>query len=80
MSGGPRNGLYSGRNPAFLGKQVPAARTFSMSQAVGTICGAYDLGRSHSGPPTLAVNGPKLDNSSSHRRGNPYLTYAKNTP
>jgi prepilin-type N-terminal cleavage/methylation domain-containing protein len=32
-----RNGLYSGRNPAFLGKQVPAARTFSMNQAVGTI-------------------------------------------
>jgi prepilin-type processing-associated H-X9-DG protein len=50
-----------------------------MNQAVGTICGAFDLGRSHSGVPNLPVNGPKLANSSSHRRGNPYLTYAKNS-
>jgi prepilin-type processing-associated H-X9-DG protein len=29
--------------------------------------------------PNLPVNGPKLDNVGSHRRGNPYLTYAKNS-
>ena len=74
-----RTGLYQGRSPALLGKRVPAARTFSMNQAVGTICAGFDLGRSHSGLPKLPVNGPKLDNSSSHRRGNPYLTYAKNS-
>ena len=74
-----RTGLYQGRNPALLGKQVPAARTYAMNQAVGTICAGYDLGRSHSGVPNLSVNGPLLNNTRSHRRGNPYLTYAKNS-
>ncbi len=37
-----RMGLYQGTNVALLGKTVPAVRTFSMSQAVGTIDPGYD--------------------------------------
>jgi len=67
-----------------IGKTVPAARTFSMSQAVGTICPGFDQGTGHSGVPTLAVNGPWLDGSGGHRRNSPWFTYGKmslvNTP
>jgi len=74
-----RTGRYTGRSPALLGKTVTAPRTYSMNQAVGTICAGYDLGRSHSGVPNLPVNGPKLANSNSHQRGKPYFTYGKTT-
>jgi len=58
---------------------VPAARTLSMNQAVGTICPGFDTGGGHSGAPTLPVNGPWLDNSHGHKRGKPYNTYGKAT-
>ena len=74
-----RTGIYQGSNPAMAGKTVAAARTFAMSQAVGTICGAFDSGGGHSGPPDRPTNGPWLDNSHGHRRGNPYNTYGKMT-
>src|ERR1039457_6071288 len=38
-----RMGTYQGTKPAFIGQEVPAARTFSMSQAVGTIDPGYDV-------------------------------------
>src|SRR5579862_583119 len=49
-----RMGQYDGTNTVMIGQEVPAVRTFSMSQAVGTICPGYDasLGQ-HSGAPTL---------------------------
>lgn len=72
-----RMGLYQGEDPALIGKTVPSARTFSMSQAVGTICPGFDAGTPHAGAPTLAVNGPWLDNTKRHRRNSPWLTYAK---
>jgi len=73
-----RQGLYDGPNAGSAGQIVPAARTFSMSQAVGTICPAFDAARGdHSGSPTLAVNGPWLDGSFSHRRNSPWITYGK---
>ena len=57
---------------------VPAARTFSMSQAVGTICAAYDASRgSHEGPPNISVNGPWLNNNFDHRRNSPWRTFGK---
>jgi prepilin-type N-terminal cleavage/methylation domain-containing protein/prepilin-type processing-associated H-X9-DG protein len=37
-----RQGKYQGSNPAFIGHVVPAARTFSMNQAVGTIDPGFD--------------------------------------
>jgi prepilin-type processing-associated H-X9-DG protein len=58
-------------------QSVPAARTFSMSQAVGTICQGFNSGSGHSGAPTLSVNGPWLDNSHSNIRNKPWNTYGK---
>jgi prepilin-type N-terminal cleavage/methylation domain-containing protein/prepilin-type processing-associated H-X9-DG protein len=72
-----RSGVYDGPNPAMFGHIVPAARAFSMSQAVGTICPGYDAGTGHSGTPTFSVNGPWLDGSFHHRRNSPWYTYGK---
>jgi prepilin-type processing-associated H-X9-DG protein len=78
-----RTGKYQGTNPALLGQTVPAARTFSMNQAVGTIDPQYDvtgLGGGHSGVPTLSVNGPWLTGQyGGNRRNSPYYTYGKTT-
>ncbi len=82
--GDPRTGKYQGSDPSMIGKIVPAARTFSMNQAVGIICPGYDqagpngrpLGR-HAGAPSLAVNGPWLNNRETHRRDSPWITYGK---
>jgi prepilin-type N-terminal cleavage/methylation domain-containing protein/prepilin-type processing-associated H-X9-DG protein len=74
-----RVGTYTGTDPNLKGKKVPAARTFSMSQAVGTICAGFDSGGGHSGPPRLATNGPWLDSNHSNRRNNPWRTYGKST-
>ncbi len=78
-----REGKYQGTNPSLIGQTVPAARTFSMSQSVGTIDPGYEAsefsgsGYQHSGTPNLSVNGPWLDNSFQHRRNTPYHTFGK---
>ena len=72
-----RQGMYQGANPAFIGKSVPAARTFSMNQAVGTIDQGFDAGGPHAGVPNLSVNGPWLNNQETHRRNSPWATYGK---
>jgi prepilin-type processing-associated H-X9-DG protein len=72
-----RMGLYNGPNPGNVGQEVPAARTFSMNQAVGTICPGYDSSKTHEGAPTMSVNGPWLDGSFNHRRNSPWITYGK---
>ena len=76
--GDSRRGYYQGSDPVLLGTIVPAARSFSMSQAVGTICPGYDANGPHSGAPTLSVNGPWLNNNDhSPRRDSPWFTYGK---
>jgi prepilin-type N-terminal cleavage/methylation domain-containing protein/prepilin-type processing-associated H-X9-DG protein len=83
--GDKRQGKYQGTNPALIGQIVPAARTFSMSQAVGTIDPGFEASRfpgssyAHSGVPNLSVNGPWLDNSNRHRRNSPWRTFGKST-
>ncbi len=79
-----RVGKYQGTDPSLLGKSVPAARTFSMSQAVGTIDPGFDQtgpggqrGIQHVGAPSLPVNGPWLNNHDNHRRDSPWFTYGK---
>jgi prepilin-type N-terminal cleavage/methylation domain-containing protein/prepilin-type processing-associated H-X9-DG protein len=72
-----RMGIYKGTNPSLVGKTVSASRTFSMNQAVGTICPGFDENRKHSGVPSLPVNGHWLDNSNQHRRNSPWFTYGK---
>jgi prepilin-type N-terminal cleavage/methylation domain-containing protein/prepilin-type processing-associated H-X9-DG protein len=76
--GDTRTGLYQGSNPALIGQTVPAARTFSMNQAIGTVCPGFDAtGSTHSGMPTLSVNGPWLNDQHNHRRDAPWYTYGK---
>jgi prepilin-type N-terminal cleavage/methylation domain-containing protein/prepilin-type processing-associated H-X9-DG protein len=77
-----RAGLYQGTDPALIGKTVSASRTFSMSQAVGTIDPQFDeegytTRTDHSGAPHLSVNGPWLNNQYNHRRNSPWATYGK---
>jgi len=78
-----RQGPYQGTNLAYLGQIVPAARTFSMNQAVGTIDPGYEAtefsgsGYAHAGTPKLPVNGPWLNNQFNHRRNSPWSTYGK---
>jgi prepilin-type N-terminal cleavage/methylation domain-containing protein/prepilin-type processing-associated H-X9-DG protein len=80
--GDKRSGVYQGSDPTMQGRTVPAARTFSMNQAVGTICSSYDQfgpgpGVAHAGAPGMPVNGPWLNNQHNHRRGAPWRTYGK---
>ena len=80
--GDKRSGLYQGTNLTQMGKTVPAARSFSMSQAVGTMCAEFDATGpgdrgNHSGVPRLSVNGPWLNNQFNHRRDTTWRTYGK---
>ncbi len=79
-----RSGKYQGTDPSLIGKTVPAARTFSMSQAIGTIDPGFDEtgpggqpGGIHSGVPDMSVNAPWLNNEDNHRRNHPWSTYGK---
>ena len=74
-----RIGIYQGTNAGLIGRTVPSARTFSMNQAVGTICAGFDAGQAHSGPPRLSVNGPWLNNQHNQRRNSPWATFGKTT-
>jgi len=74
-----RMGRYQGSDPSLVGQTVPAARSFSMSQAVGTICPGYDVGKTHTGVPRMPVNGPWLNNQFNHRRNSPWRTYGKSS-
>jgi prepilin-type N-terminal cleavage/methylation domain-containing protein len=73
-----RVGLYQGSDLTMLGKTVPAARTFAMNQAVGSVCVRFSQGAGHvSGSGSAAVHGPWLDNTHNHRKDNPYRTFGK---
>jgi prepilin-type N-terminal cleavage/methylation domain-containing protein/prepilin-type processing-associated H-X9-DG protein len=75
-----RYGMYQGTNPLFKGQIVPAARTFAMSQAVGTVDPGFDAGGAHSGTPTLPVSGPWLTGVyRANRHNDPYATYGKSS-
>jgi len=64
-----RSGRYTGTNPNLKGTKVPAARTFSMSQAVGT--NPYKAGS------RTAVDGPWLDGSHGHTANTRWYCYGK---
>ncbi|HTV61953.1 MAG TPA: DUF1559 domain-containing protein [Verrucomicrobiae bacterium] len=73
-----RQGIYQGTNPALAGQTVPAARSYSMSQAVGTIDPGFAAGGDHSGVPTLPVTGPWLNGDyHSNQHDDPWATYGK---
>jgi prepilin-type N-terminal cleavage/methylation domain-containing protein/prepilin-type processing-associated H-X9-DG protein len=79
-----RQGLYDGTNSVLMGQTVPAARTFSMSQSVGTIDSCFDeseqgesASADHCGAPDLPVNGPWLNGQHTNIRNDPWGTYGK---
>jgi prepilin-type N-terminal cleavage/methylation domain-containing protein/prepilin-type processing-associated H-X9-DG protein len=74
-----RYGPYTGSDPLYIGKSVPSARTFSMSQSVGTVDPAYTtVGSPHAGVPNLPVSGPWLTgNYGENQHNDPYATYGK---
>lgn len=77
-----RQGVYQGTDPSLIGQTVPAARTFSMSQAVGTVDPGYTTGYGspHSGTPNLPVSGPWLTGAyCGNQHNNPWATYGKTT-
>ena len=77
-----RSGPYSGSDSALAGKIVPATRSISLNQGVGTIDPAYDAkprAGNHDGVPRLSVNGPWLDGHRKHHRNQPYATFGKAT-
>jgi prepilin-type N-terminal cleavage/methylation domain-containing protein len=78
-----RSGKYDGGalypNSPLIGKIVPAARTISMNQAVGTIDPCFAAGGAHCGTPNLPTNGPWL--AGNYRVNSaafgPFRTYGK---
>ncbi len=77
----PRFGPYDGSNPQLVGKTVPAARSISLNQGVGSICSCYNNTRgTHCNAPTLPVNGPWLTGTLGvNKHDNPYATFGKST-
>jgi prepilin-type N-terminal cleavage/methylation domain-containing protein/prepilin-type processing-associated H-X9-DG protein len=62
-------------DPSLAGKTLPAVRSISMSQAVGSVCPQFKTcNGGHSSPPRLPTNGPWLDGN--HANGCPTLTYS----
>ncbi len=79
-----RMGTYQGSNPSLINQIVPAARTMSMNNTVGTIDPGFDAtgpgpSATYSGVPNLPVNGPWLNNQDNHRRNSPWRTFGKAT-
>ena len=75
----PRRVPYAGSNSGLRGSIIPAGRSISMNQGVGTADASWLGGGGHSGRPNRAVNGPWLDGNHSHTSGHPYETYGKTT-
>jgi prepilin-type N-terminal cleavage/methylation domain-containing protein/prepilin-type processing-associated H-X9-DG protein len=80
--GDNRAGLYQGTDPNRRGTRVPNARSVSLNQGVGTICGPFNSGGGHGGAPKLPSNGPWLNGpphgGNTAARG-PYMTFGKST-
>jgi prepilin-type N-terminal cleavage/methylation domain-containing protein len=73
-----RQGVYQGTNAALAGRIIPAVRTFSMNQAVGTVCPAFAATHSsHSGVPNQAVRGPWLNDT--YPTNSAWRTYGRTT-
>ena len=62
-------------NPSLAGKVLPAARSISMSEAVGSVCPQYKTcSGGHGGAPRPPTNGPWLDGN--HANGCPTLVWS----
>lgn len=76
-----RQGPYQGTNASLTGQIIHAARTFSMSQSVGTIDPGFASDySSHSGSPKQAVTGPWLTGTwHQNLHNNPWRTFGRNS-
>jgi prepilin-type N-terminal cleavage/methylation domain-containing protein/prepilin-type processing-associated H-X9-DG protein len=76
-----RTGQYDGSDPAKSGMIVPAARSVSLNQAVGTVDPQFAMsGSGHSGRPTVTTSGPWLTGShGGNQHDNPWKTFGKAT-
>jgi prepilin-type N-terminal cleavage/methylation domain-containing protein/prepilin-type processing-associated H-X9-DG protein len=71
-------GLYQGKDTTRKGTKIQAVRTFSMNQAVGTICAGFvNGGGSHRGAPTFATDNPWADGNHGNRVNRPWRGYGK---
>ncbi len=62
------------------GKWMPTIRSFSMNQAVGTVCPIFkSRPPNHGGIPIFPTNGPWLDGNHQHRPGKPFRTFGKDS-
>jgi prepilin-type N-terminal cleavage/methylation domain-containing protein/prepilin-type processing-associated H-X9-DG protein len=78
--GDNRVGKYQGTDPALKGLTVGAARSVSMSQAVGTVDQCYANGAGHCGIPNKPTNGPWLTGTyGQNKAGYPYATFGKSS-
>ena len=77
----PRTGPYDGTNASMAGQTVPAARSVSMNQGVGTVDPGFKPGStSHSGVPSIPTSGPWLNGSYGQNQHNDiYATFGKTT-
>src|SRR5436190_9499974 len=81
----PRLGRYDGAarypNSPLIGQTIRAARSVSMSQAVGTVDPAYAGGGGHRGIPNLPTNGPWLTGNygQNNNTTGPFATFGKSS-
>ena len=80
----PRSGRYQGTDLSSFGKVVPAARSVSLNQGVGTIDPAFAAGGgspgSHAGSPTIPTMGPWLTGTRyQNKHDDPWATFGKTT-
>jgi prepilin-type N-terminal cleavage/methylation domain-containing protein/prepilin-type processing-associated H-X9-DG protein len=78
----PRYGVYQGTQPNLVGRTIPAVRSVSMSQVVGTVCDGFWGGGGHdASAPRHPNNGPWAagpGHGSNGSRGNlQYATFGK---
>lgn len=81
--GDPRFGAYNGTTPGLVGTSVPASRSYSMNEGVGTIdslFAANHVAGQHSGAPSQPSLGPWLTGSQyGNKHNSPYATFGKTT-
>jgi prepilin-type N-terminal cleavage/methylation domain-containing protein/prepilin-type processing-associated H-X9-DG protein len=75
----PRTGTYNGSNPSMAGKTVPAARSVSLNQGVGTLDPQFNSTHSgHSGVPNIPTMGPWLTgNHYENKHDAPWATFGR---
>ena len=75
-----RSGKYQGTDPSLLNQTVPAARSVSVNEGVGTIDPGFAGGGAHSGVPNIPTTGPWLTGShGGNQHNNPWATFGKST-